>query len=514
MNAGEKAIEFLYSNQLGVDQEWSIRTPNGFTWWADRNAQTIEIAAEESGPEGDTGYLISVQTDVLRNFELSDESVMTLNEELMTTASMAGPVYEEQTRILRLCSLVLVHEGNLSWINPLIGVAAVLQLSEASDFGAKLAGTLAAQEATSGHPQRGVRRKQDDMAKMVALAVVPAGRNPCAWTNAEFRDAVEEYMHQPPSIGATAGSGFTVEFPYGPSSTSLCRVWNEPHPRYGNGILLLQSFPVEKMTIANGARLALSLNAGELTEKPSMYGFGSHCYREGMIHFTSFWPNLAYREGLLGNIYFSCAQRAREMSVRLTETDWTGKSFDPQRTPILKAVANWVKRKRKLRNPARAEEETKENLRVESAAYVLASRALPKCVAAYAQLRGQFPKDRLLDDDQARSVGGAVLLYGLYCRLLELEHADPTEAMNRAFTRLESEPEFHAELLAAWRRGYEAMCAYNVFRSNVTIVEFIGERAWHLAYPGEEVVNDSAFQRYVEVLATESYAKLHEWNMV
>ena len=58
------------------------------------------------------------------------------------------------------------------------------------------------------------------------------------------------------------------------------------------------------------------------------------------------------------------------------------------------------------------------------------------------------------------------------------------------------------------------MCAYNVFRSNVTIVEFIGERAWHLAYPGEEVVNDSAFQRYVEVLATESYAKLHEWNMV
>lgn len=155
-----------------------------------------------------------------------------------------------------------------------------------------------------------------------------------------------------------------------------------------------------------------------------------------------------------------------------------------------------------------------ENLRVESAAYVLASRALPNCVAVYATLREQFPKDLQLDDNQARVVGGAVLLYGLYCRLLELEDTDSIEAMNRAFARLESEPEFPAEFLAAWRRGYEAMCAYSVFRPNVTILEFIGERAWHLAFPSEEAVNDSAFQRYVEVLSAESYGKLREWNIV
>lgn len=57
------------------------------------------------------------------------------------------------------------------------------------------------------------------------------------------------------------------------------------------------------------------------------------------------------------------------------------------------------------------------------------------------------------------------------------------------------------------------MCTYKVFRSNVTILEFIGERAWHLAYPGEEVVSGSAFQRYVEVLVTESYGKLSECNL-
>lgn len=155
-----------------------------------------------------------------------------------------------------------------------------------------------------------------------------------------------------------------------------------------------------------------------------------------------------------------------------------------------------------------------ENLRVESAAYVVVSRALPNCVAVYATLREKFPNDRLLDDDQARAVGGAVLLYGLYCRLLELEDADCKESMSRAFARLESEPEFPNELLAVWRRGYEVMLAYPVFRPNVSILDFIAERAWHLAFPGEEMVNDSAFQRYVEVLAAESYGKLREWNLV
>jgi hypothetical protein len=41
MNAGEKAIDWLFREQLRVDPEWSIRFPAGFTWWADRHAQTI-----------------------------------------------------------------------------------------------------------------------------------------------------------------------------------------------------------------------------------------------------------------------------------------------------------------------------------------------------------------------------------------------------------------------------------------------------------------------------------------
>jgi hypothetical protein len=59
MNVGEQVVDWLYSTQLQVDDEWSIRTPTGFTWWAAENAQTIEIVGEETAPDGETGYLVS-----------------------------------------------------------------------------------------------------------------------------------------------------------------------------------------------------------------------------------------------------------------------------------------------------------------------------------------------------------------------------------------------------------------------------------------------------------------------
>jgi hypothetical protein len=64
--------------------------------------------------------------------------------------------------------------------------------------------------------------------------------------------------------------------------------------------------------------LALSLNADELTRKPAGYGFGSYCYRDGCIHFTTFVPNAVHRPGLLPNFYYAGANRAWHLSKLLT----------------------------------------------------------------------------------------------------------------------------------------------------------------------------------------------------
>ena len=50
MDTGKQSIEWLYHEQLKVDDEWAIRTPNGFKWWADKHAQTVEVIGEEVGP--------------------------------------------------------------------------------------------------------------------------------------------------------------------------------------------------------------------------------------------------------------------------------------------------------------------------------------------------------------------------------------------------------------------------------------------------------------------------------
>ena len=82
VNTGEASIEWLFSEQLRVDEEWSIRTPTGFKWWADKNAQTIEVIDEETDPDGNTGYLISVRTEFLRDLDLNDRELSLLNIEL------------------------------------------------------------------------------------------------------------------------------------------------------------------------------------------------------------------------------------------------------------------------------------------------------------------------------------------------------------------------------------------------------------------------------------------------
>jgi hypothetical protein len=329
MNTGVETIEWLYSEQLKVDPEWSVRTPTGFRWWADKNAQTIEVIGDYEGPDGNAGYLISMRTDFLRSLDLNERALTVINSFLMPFASMAGPVYDPETRSLGLCSLVSVHGGIKAWMNPLISVAATMQIGEARIMAELVSEVLDAEPAISGHPENGERPEPDELAEVITALVAPRGKQPCQWPVAEFTSAVNQYMQQPPAQLATSGGlGVTVEFPYGDDS-SLCRVSGDlPHPRYGNGLFLLQSFPVAKLSDAEGAELALTLNGEEFGQRPNGYGFGSYVYRDSMIHFTSFFPNFVYRSGLLPNLYFSSAQRARAMSIRLANCNWTPESFD------------------------------------------------------------------------------------------------------------------------------------------------------------------------------------------
>lgn len=323
MNAGQKTIEWLRDEQLQVDDEWSVDTSKGFTWWAFKNAQTIEVVGSEAGPDGNDGHFVRVKTEVWRNVELTSQALSVISL-LMSTASMAGPVYDAEKRILSFASMVRVHEGIWEWMARLISISAMMQIQDAHFLGSQMAPALDAETAESNHPTSGSRDEPDEITLGFTPMLASAGEERSKWAAAEFQKAVDQYMQQPPSLMASGGgNGLTVEFPFGDFS-SLCQFQgDQAHPRIGNGLLILQRFPVGEMSESEGVDLALKLNAQELNQKPIGYGFGSYCYQDGCICFNGFVPNLAYRAGLLPNIYFACAGRAQAMSARFTANDWS-----------------------------------------------------------------------------------------------------------------------------------------------------------------------------------------------
>ena len=320
MDAGRSTIEWLYKEQLQVDDDWSVRRSSGFTWWPYRHAQHVDVIGSEAGPDGNAGYFVRVKTDFVRHVDLSDSTLAGM-ELLLSTATMSGLIYDPETRLLSLSSLVNVHEGIRPWMSRLISVAAMLQAGDAHFIAASITGLLGGQSAESGHPENGVRPEPDELAKGFTPRMAAAGKEPSKWTEREFQHAVEQYMQRPPALLATGGGqGLTVELPYGQRS-SLCQMQgDQAHPRIGNGLLLLQSFPVSSITETDGTRLALELNDEELNKKPSGYGFGSYCFRDNCVRFNGFIPNAAYIDGLLPNIYFSCIGRAHVISERLADT--------------------------------------------------------------------------------------------------------------------------------------------------------------------------------------------------
>lgn len=338
MNAGQQTIDWLYRDQLQVDEQWSVRTATGFTWWADQNAQTIEIIGEETGPDGQLGYLIAVRTDVLRDLDLSDSVLAELNDGPMRFAALAGPVYDAGSRTLSLRSLARVYDENAEWMRVLLGSAAVLQVAEARLLGPTLAEALGAEPATSGHPANGLRPEPDEMIYAVNV-FVEEGRAACQWPEQEFTDAVEQFMMQPPSLGASCGGqGFVVEFPFGDRS-SLCQVTRtQPHPLYGNGLFILQRFPFQAETDAQGAELALTLNGAEFTQNATGHGFGSYVYDSGILCFSGFFPNVLHRQVALPNVYFTCAARALAMSVWLLGEQWDADSFTVEHSAVGRAM--------------------------------------------------------------------------------------------------------------------------------------------------------------------------------
>ena len=336
MNIGQNTLNWLRTELFQVEDAWSQETARGFRWWPHRQAQTLEVIGREAGPDDAPAALVLVRTELLHDLDLDEEVLAVLQAVTLRTAGMAGPVYDPARRTLDLCTLVRVNADNDGWMRRLIGLAAMLQIRDADRGASAIAEAVGAAPAQSGHPERGLRAELDDLIAEALELLATEGRAPSRWPGEDLAQFVDAYLDYPPALtGSGDATGFTAEFPHGKRASSLCEVaTDQTHPWYGHGLALRQRFPVSVTSDVEGRHLALELNARALSEVPMGYGFGSFGYEEGALAFQAFFPNTAYQPGLVTNLYLSCAERARMLSVLLTGVDWTAESFDPGRTAM------------------------------------------------------------------------------------------------------------------------------------------------------------------------------------
>lgn len=195
-------------------------------------------------------------------------------------------------------------------MNPLLSVATAQQIGEARIVGPRLAEIIGAEFAVSGHPANGIRPFPDELAELIATFIAPEGKLPSKWSYADLAGFSGESLYKDDMLVDSDFTQVTIKLPFKEKSSYLMFQTNQPHPRYGNGLFVLQTFPVTCKTEEESLRLAMLMNDFEIRQRILGYGFGSYCIRDKGLYFVSFYPNCVYGLTKLTNLYYSAGVRS------------------------------------------------------------------------------------------------------------------------------------------------------------------------------------------------------------
>lgn len=288
---------------LAPEQAWCVPQPRGFTWWGHRLAQ--RVWTEPPGQAGGRGCQLHVVSDVLRAVPDRVETLEALNT-ANRFASLSSAVWDrERARVTLRCS-VDVTSTNLSWLKPLLGWAAALQVSAAHVRAHDLAEIFEATVDVSEHPTSGVREWEAPALTTVwRIGLGSAGPTPYSRTElasalraiprgaaTRFLDEVQVEVSLP-FAGAAADSS---------ASATMVIAGDAEHLALGKGGLVRLKLPPG----AGGHNLmdkANQLNVMEESEWTGFHHLGawrrdpSRC-----LTFSTFLPRMVFQPGVLAEL--------------------------------------------------------------------------------------------------------------------------------------------------------------------------------------------------------------------
>jgi hypothetical protein len=338
-DVGPGIIDAVYQG-MGIDHDWSVREPRGFTWWGHRLVQRV-WADPISNSDGFAVVRLSAETAVLRNVPNTREVADGLAG-LNHHASMSAFVWDPAQASISLRCVAYAHPETAKSVKVLFVAACGLQAADAHTKVDVLAQLLGGHPAVSEHPTSGPRSQPDNMLSIIEQLFAPRGAGPGLFSDDEFAAITRSPVFPWIESQATGASlRVIVRGQDGRSATGVLTMSGVArHPQLGSGLLSVLNIPIE---YEQDMQLALSheLNLAETaTATARSHFFGAWCPApkpQTGLAFASFIPNASCGPGLVQNIGLSMAARAA-WATSLIEAAWTenkahdasGKNGTPQ----------------------------------------------------------------------------------------------------------------------------------------------------------------------------------------
>ncbi|MDP8248216.1 MAG: hypothetical protein P9M00_08775 [Candidatus Tritonobacter lacicola] len=326
MDIGRRVLDHLF-DQMMIDEEWSVRDSNSFTWWGHRLAQKVwfDPPVEEAGFEITR---VHAETQLLKDVPETEEIAKKISA-FNCYASLSALIwYPEKGEINYRCSAYFHHQ-TIGWLLKVFMSAVALQAADAQiKVNHGLGDLLGGVPNESAPPGRESRPDMDNMLDIIEQMYAPEGAGESPWRKKDFANVLA--MDPNPWVVASEGrNAMTAEFPFygdrpavmGACETALLQATaEEKHPQLGSGLLLRITLP--PIGVEATADLACQLNSDEAGEWSRSHMLGAWCIGDMGITFVSFIPAALYRERLLDTMILSMAMRARwakEYTDRLVE---------------------------------------------------------------------------------------------------------------------------------------------------------------------------------------------------
>lgn len=293
---------------LRVDEEWSVRADQGFTWWMGQHAQEL-IASKPTLSRGIwVSRLIArtaVAVDVPRT-EKTYERLAALNMFMTTSALVLG-----NDGVVRMITSAVVHKDVADWMTGHFALRAAMQAADCEIKAPYLMELNGWGSAVSDHPLAGRRLVLDDMAEIISRLVAPLGQEPSKWAGQEMDSALGTLRKT--SLFANGDpTGVTAEFPYKDFSALLQLEAGTPHPQVGHGLhitLRLPSPPFDT-SVHEAAAILNEMEARGLSLFSTLHG--AWCVSpSGDVAFNAFVPNAFYKAGTAVNFALWMTGKAR-----------------------------------------------------------------------------------------------------------------------------------------------------------------------------------------------------------